>query len=271
MIKLFLICGAVFGGGYAWHRYQRRREQEAQDGWDDEAARRQQYDACMQGVWSEPRQLIADIVQQLHGPAKTAAETATGRLVSVSLTPQAQRNAWASAIYLANEGATEARDAAIRLALQNNVAPRCDWSRGHEEYAVDPRFRDVYESVGQILDLAELAGKYGSTAAVANKGALVATGWVHRNPAPSAEVRPGDFVEVMVDRFCDDPTDDSRYAEWAWVLIDSVGEVLHGTVTFAAPPGAQANALRNTESHGVGVGTPVAIPPRCVHRVIHGR
>lgn len=271
MIKVVLISGVVFGCGYAWHKWQRRRQQERDRYWESDSARRQDLDACMNGVWSEPRQLIADIVKELAGPAVPASETAAGRVLSVSLTPQAQRNAWASARYLANEGATEERDMAIRLALQNNVAPQCDWGRGVEAYAEDPRFRDVYESVGQILDLAELSGKYGAPQAVAEKGALLAPGWVHKNPAPSADVRAGDFVEVLVDRFSKDPTDDSRYAEWAWILVDSTDDDLRGTVTYSAPPGAQANALRNTESHGFASGTPIAVPRRCVHRVIHGR
>lgn len=267
--QVLVISGVVFCCGYGWHRYQRNQWERRNAAWRDSAETRQRLDACMDGVWSEPRPLIADIDGELVGPAKVAAKTQAGRVMEVSLTPQAQRNAWISASYLAHEGATEDRESAIRLILQNNVAPGCDWSGGYAPYGHDARFRDVYESVGLVLDLAELSMKYGSEA---SGGALVAPGWVHKNPAPSADVRAGDYVEVMVDRFSDDPRDDCRYAEWAWIRVDSSQrDAVTGTVTFDAPPGAQANPLRNGESHGFIAGAPITVPRRCIHRVIHGR
>ena len=270
--RVIIISSVVFACGYGWHRHSRNKERRRQQANQSDEQVRRQMEACMEGVWSEPRQLIADIQSSLSGPGEAAAQTAAGRVSEVSLTPQAQRNAWAAGVYLAAEGGTEDRDAAIRLMLQNNVAPLCDWLRGYEPYAHDPRFRDVYESTGAILDLAELSLKYGSRNPLSGNGALIAPGWVHKNPAPSADVRQGDYVEVMVDRFSGSPTDDCRYAEWAWVRVDSSEpESVTGTVTFEAPPGAEANPLRNAESHGFSSGVAVAVPRRCVHRVVHGR
>lgn len=270
--RVLIFSGVVFCCGYGWHRYQRRQWERRYHAEQNDEQRKRELDACMDGVWSEPRQLIADIRVGLSGPGEAAAETPAGRLVEVALTPQAQRNAWAAAQYLASEGATEDRDAAIRLILQNNVAPRCNWSAGYAPYVHDPRFRDVYESAGVVMDLAELSLKYGTATPIADKGALVAPGWVHKNPAPSAEARTGDYVEVLVSRYSQNPQDDDRYSEWAWVRVDSSDDdAVTGTVTFETPPGVQANPLRNTEGHGFGAGTPVTVPRRCIHRVVHGR
>ncbi len=273
MIRVvFIASGVVFACGYGYHRYQKHQWKKKYDARQDDEVLKRQLDACMDGVWSEPRQLIADIQVELAGPGEAAAQTPAGRMTEVTLTPQAQRNAWAAAKYLAAEGATEERDAAVRLMLQNNVAPRCDWSSGYTPYAYDPRFRDVYESAAAIMDLAELTLKYGERNPTSDNGALVSPGWVHRNPSPSAEAQSGDYVEVLVSRFSKNPKDEDRYSEWAWVRVDSTdGEHVTGTVTFDTPPGAQANPLRNTESHGFGAGTPAKVPRRCIHRVVHGR
>lgn len=270
--RVIIFSGVLFACGYGYHRYQKNRWRREHEAYMSDEQRRRQMEECMDGVWSEPRQLIPDITTDLSGPGEPAARTAAGRMLEVTLTPQAQRNAWAAATHLASEGTTENRDQAIRLMLQNSIAPGCDWSQGYVPYAHDPRFRDVYESAGAILDLAELSRKYGNKNPLADAGALIAPGWVHRTPAPSAEVNTGDYVEIMVDRFSTNPQDDSRYAEWAWVRVDSVdADEVNGVVTFEAPPGAQPNPLRNTESHGFAAGTPVSVPRRCIHRVVHGR
>lgn len=270
--KVIFFSGVLFCCGYGWHRYTRHQAAERRRRWDDSEARRKQLDESMEGIWSEPRQLIPDIQLELSGPAEAKATSTTGRLAETTLTPQAQRNAWEAAKYLSTEGMTEDRDGAVKRILSCSV-PGCDWSQGYTPYAQDSRFRDVWESAGLLLDLAELALKYGCRSSTAGNGAMVSPGWVHTNPAPTADLKAGDFVEVLVDKFSPSPEDDSRYAEWAWVRVDSVpsGRDITGTITHEAPPGAQANNLRNTESHGYGPGTPVSVPRRCVHRVIHGR
>jgi hypothetical protein len=270
--KVIFVSGVIFCCGYGWHRWTKYKSDERRRQWDDSDAKRRQLEQCMEGVWSEPRQLIPDIQHELSGPAEAAAVSSAGRVAEATLTPQAQRNAWQASKYLAAEGLTENRDGAIKTVLAA-TAPGCDWSRGYLPYAHYPRFRDVWESAGVILDLAELSLKYGKRSSTAGNGALVTPGWVHKNPAPTADLKPGDFVEVLVDKFSPSPEDDSRYAEWAWVRVDGagVGEDINGTITYEAPPGAQANSLRNTESHGFGPGTPILIQRRCIHRVIHGR
>jgi len=270
--RVIFVSGVIFCCGYGWHRYTRYKESERQRTWDTSEAARRQLDECMDGVWSEPRQLIADIQSELTGPAEAAATSIAGRIAEVSLTPQAQRNAWEAAKYLATEGLTEDRDGAVKRVLEA-TAGGCDWSQGYLPYASDPRFRDVWESAGTLLDLGELSLKYGRRGATEGNGALVTPGWVHKNPAPTADLRSGDFIEVLVDKFSPSPEDDSRYAEWAWVRVDNAlpGGDITGTVTHEAPPGAQANNLRNSESHGFGPGCPMAVPRHCVHRVVHGR
>jgi hypothetical protein len=268
--RIIVVSGVIFCCGFAWDRY-RRRARAPGDGVDPGAEARF-LEECLLGVWSEPRQLIADVQRDLAGPAQEAARHAD-RLVEVALTPQAQRNAWAAARHLATEGTTEDRAMSVRIILQHHVAPRCDWTGGYAPYQQDPRFRDVYESVALLLDLAELSLKYGDREPVQENGALVSPGWVHSNPAPSGDLRNGDFVEVLVDRYSSSPEDAGRYGEWAWVRLDSVSmeEAVVGVVTYDAPPGAAPNTLRNTESHGFGPGTPVTVPRRCIHRVVHGR
>lgn len=270
--KVIVISGVIFCCGYGWHRYSKYRNEERRREWDHGEAATAALEKCMDGVWSEPRQLIADIRRDLTGPAEAAALSSAGRIVEVSLTPQAQRNAWEAAKYLATEGLTEDRDDAVKRVLAA-TAPECDWSHGYLPYVSDARFRDVWESAGKLLDLGELALKYGNRSSTEGNGALVTPGWVHKNPAPAADLQAGDFVEILVDRFSPAPNDNSRYAEWAWIRVDGTCEAhdVTGTITYEAPPGAQANSLRNTESHGFGPGTAVRVPKCCIHRVVHGR
>lgn len=269
--RVLIFSGVVFSCGYAWHRYTKFRDEEQRRQYDTSEAQRQQLEECIAGVWSEPRQLIADIQSGLAGPGEAASQSTAGRVVEVSLTPQAQRNAWEAAKYLATEGLTEDRDAAVKRVLAV-TAPGCDWSQGYMPYAQDARFRDVWESAGTILDLAELSHKYAPRSATTGNGTLVNPGWIHHNPAPSADLQTGDYIEVMLDKFSPDPGDDSRYAEWAWVRIDqATADVVTGCITHEAPPGGQANSLRNTESHGFGPGSPLSVPRNSIHRVVHGR
>ena len=270
--KVIFFSGVIFCCGYGWHRWTKHKSEERRRQWDDSEAKRRQLEECLEGVWSEPRQLIADIQQELAGPAEAAAVSSAGRVVEATLTPQAQRNAWQASKYLATEGRTEDRDAAVKVVMAA-TAPGCDWSRGYLPYAQEPRFRDVWESAGTILDLAELSLKYGRRSSTAGNGAVVTPGWVHKSPAPTADLKPGDFCEILVDKFSPSPDDDSRYAEWAWLRVDGIveGDQINGTITYEAPPGGQSNSLRNTESHGFGPGVAVLVPRHCIHRVIHGR
>lgn len=268
--RVLFVSGVVFACGYGLHRYQRRKQWESERSAGDRERQARELEECMLGVWSEPRDLIADVRQGLHGPADQAAHAANGRMLEVSLTPTAQRDAWSIAKYLSKEGRTQDRESAIRTMLQQIVAPGCDWSNGWQPYRNDPRFRDVYESTGNLLDLAELALKYAPRSTTAGRGALVCPGWVHEKPAPTADVRPGDFVEVMVDEYSEDPEYDSRHAEWAWVRVESLpkdGENVAGHVSLEAPPADEPNILRNTTQHGFDEGTAVLVPRRCVFRV----
>ena len=271
--RILIVSGVVFCCGFAWDRRQRGRDRDRRRASETDESTRRALEECLKDVWSEPRQLIADVQRETVGPAESAARPMDGRIAEVSLTPQAQRDAWASAKHMASEGMTEDRQQALRMLLQHNVAPLCDWSNGYAPYQHDPRFRDVYESTALILDLAELSLKYGDATPTDGNGAVVAPGWIHCQPAPSGVVRTGDNVEFMVDRFSASPDDGSRYAEWAWIRVDAApgGAGVTGVVTYDAPPGAQANTLRNTESHGFGPGTPVTVPRRCIHRVVNGR
>jgi hypothetical protein len=270
--KVIVISGVVFCCGYGWHRYKKSQTEEERQQRDNSDAERRKLEECLEGIWSEPRQLIADIEQNLTGPAEAAAQSSAGRIVEVTLTPQSQRNAWEASKHLATEGRTQDRDQGIKYVLAA-TAPGCDWSRGYMPYASDARFRDVWESAGKILDLAELSLKYGNRSSTEGNGALVTPGWVHNNPAPTADLQSGDFVEVLVDRFSPSPEDEGRYVEWAWIRVDgaSSDSDVTGTISYEAPPGAQANTLRNTESHGYSPGSPVTVPRHCIHRVVHGR
>jgi hypothetical protein len=229
---------------------------------------------CIKGVWSEPRQLIADVLTEISGPGDTAAQTSAGRVVEVPLTPQAQRNAWSIATYLAREGRTENREAAIRTMMGQLVAPACDWSQGWLPYQNDRRFRDAYEASGTMLDLAELSMKYAPRTTTDGGGGLICPGWVHQTAAPTKGVRPGDYIEVMVDEFSTDPNDDGRHAEWAWVKVQSLSkdtDRLAGEITLEAPPGGESSVLQHTASHGFQPGSSVVVPRDCVYRVIQGK
>ena len=91
--RVIFVSGVIFCCGYGWHRYTRYKESERQRKWDTSEAARRQLDECMDGVWSEPRQLIADIQSELTGPAEAAATSIAGRMAEISLTPQTQKNA----------------------------------------------------------------------------------------------------------------------------------------------------------------------------------
>lgn len=271
--RVIIVSGVIFGCGYAMHRYTRRKQWESEEEARRAREQREALEECIKSVWSEPRALIADVEGELAGPAITAARTSAGRQAEVSLTPQAQRNAWSIAKYLASEGKTTNREVAIRTMMQQIVAPNCDWSQGWLPYRDDRRFRDVYEGAGLLLDFAELSGKYGARASTEGRGALVCPGWVHQAPAPTAGVRAGDFVEVMVDEYSDDPEDESRYAEWAWVRITSISpdkDMLAGVITLEAPPGAQSNVIANQERHGFAPGVSLVVSRSCVYRVVQG-
>lgn len=274
--RVIIVSGVIFGCGYAMHRYTRRKQWESEEEARRAREQRAALEECIKTVWSEPRALIADVQAELAGPASTAAHTSAGRQVEVPLTPQAQRNAWSIAKYLSSEGKTTNREVSIRMMMQEIVAPDCDWSQGWLPYRDDRRFRDVYEGAGLLLDLAELAGKYGVRVSTEGPGALVCPGWVHQAPAPTAGVRPGDFVEVMVDTHSVDPDDESRYAEWAWVRVTSISQekdlkdVLAGVITLEAPPGAQSNVIANQDRHGFAPGVSLVVPRSCVYRVVQG-
>lgn len=267
------VLGACGACGFAAHRWHRRRQAHARERADHEQARARRLEQCMAGVWSEARPLIADVTEDLSGPADTKAHSDNGRMVQVHLTPVSQRNAWTTAKFLAVEGQTRDRDFAARMILSLAVAPDCDWSYGWHPYAEDPRYRQVYESVALLLDLAELALKYAPRGATAGRGALLCTGWVHEPPAPSKDARPGDYVEVLIDEFSLDPEDASPYAEWAWVRVEKVGPTgeLVGSITHDAPSGKIPYVLQHSAQHGLSDQTPVTVPRRCVFQVVSGR
>jgi hypothetical protein len=238
------------------------------------AEQSRELEECIKGVWSEPRGLIADVQWEIDGPGSTAALTSAGRQVEVPLTPQAQRDAWSIATYLASEGRTEDRESSIRTMLQQLVAPGCNWANGWQPYQADRRFRDVYEAAGTLLDLAELSLKYAPRGATDGAGALICPGWVHQTAAPTKGARPGDYVEVMVDEFSADPDDDGRYVEWAWVKIQSISKdekQLAGEITLESPPGAQSAVLEHSGRHGFRPGSSLVVPRGCVYRVIQGK
>lgn len=268
-----LIVGGLLGTcGYAAHEWRRRREVQARDR-AAEQARARMLEECLDGVWSERRPLIADVTNDLEGPADTKAHSDNGRLVEVWLTPVAQRGAWAMARFLATEGQTQDREGAIQAILSLAVAPRCDWSQAWRLYE-DERFKAVYEGVTLLLDLAELSLKYAPRGTAAGRGAVLSPGWVHEQPVPTADVRPGDYIEVLLDEFSADPDDDSRHAEWAWVRVESIAkasDALVGSITHDAPPGKHPNLQRNTVQHGFGDGNQVSIPRRCIFCVVPGR
>jgi hypothetical protein len=275
LIGRIIVTSAVIGTcGYMLHRYQRRKWWEGVHSQQRTAEHARELEECISGVWSEPRPLIADVQEGLDGPGETAAHSTNGRMVELPLTPQAQRNAWSIGTYLASEGRTENRESAIRTMLRQVVAPGCNWDQGWQPYKEDRRFRDVYEAVGAMLDLAELSSKYAPRSSTEGPGAMICPGWVHESPAPTAAVRTGDYVEILVDVFSGDPDEDTRFTEWAWVRVESVpkdGDVIGGTVTIEAPPGGQANVLAHSERHGFAPGTRVVVPRRCVFRVIQGK
>lgn len=273
--RIFVVSGVLFGCGAFLHYRKRQQERARAQAEYDAQVRARAMEEAIAGVWSEPRPLIADIQHDLRGPGVTAATTpATGRELELPLTPQAQRNAWSAASHLALEGQTKDRDHSIRQILQGSVVPKVDWSSGYAPYRNDTRFRDVYDATGDILDLAELSHKYAPGATDDSSGALVCPGWVHERPAPSADIRANDFVEVLVSEYSPDPSDDMRNAEWAWVKVDSVprqGETVAGTITLDTPPGGVSNVLKHSSLHGFEAGTSIIVPRRCIFRVIKGR
>ena len=270
--RIIIVSGVIIACGYALDRYQRRAAYARAAGQRSAAERAQAMETCMAGTWSEARPLIADVTSELAGPGETAARSENGRTVELWLTPEAQRRAWTMAKYMAAEGQTEDPVASTRAILQRAVAPGCDWSDGWRSYQEDPRFRQVYESVQRLLEIAELSLKYAlSPGGSAGKGALICPGWVHGAPAPSADLRPGDFVEVLLDAFSPDPENDGRFVEWAWVEINSVpsggGDAVAGTITMNAPAGEPQHTLRYGKHHGYEIGSSIVVPRRCIFRL----
>lgn len=273
--RVVFVSGVLIGCGYAWHRHQRNKEAERLQREYEEAERARRLEECLLGIWSEPRPLIPDIETALSGPGQTAAVTVSGRMTELSLTPQAQRDAWSAATFAATEGRTKDRERTIRLILQESVAPGCDWSQGWLPYQADPRFRDVYEAVGKLLDLAELSLKYSprSDRDENPRGAMISPGWVHERPAPAVDIRPGDYVEVLLDQYSADPDAESKHADWAWVRVESAPsdhDSVAGTISLDAPPGAYPNVLRYSDQHGFQPGTRLVVPRGSVFDVIKG-
>lgn len=270
-IRIVVVSGVIIACGYCLDRYQRRGA--AQRATDERSAadRAKAMEACMAGVWSEARPLIADITSDLSGPGETAARTENGRMLELSLTPQAQRRAWAMAKYMAAEGQTSDPEGATSLMLQRAVAPECNWSEGWKPYEDDPRFQQVYESVRRLLQVADYSNKYAlPPAGTAGKGAFICPGWVHQAPAPTADLRPGDYVEVLLDAFSPEPEEVGRFTEWAWVQVTSVpasGDAVAGTITLNAPAGEPQHNVRFGKHHGYEVGSSVVVPRRCVFRL----
>jgi len=272
--RVLIFSGVLFGAGWYWHSNQRRKLWERMNSTRRSADDARQLEECISGVWSEPRALIADVQTEIAGPADTAAQTSAGRMVELPLTPQGQRDAWSVAKHLSREGRTEDREAAIRTMMQQLVAPGCNWSNGWQPYQEDRRFRDVYEASGKLLDLAELSLKYAPRGSTEGAGAMICPGWVHKTSAPTKGVRPGDYIEVMVDEYSVDPDDDGGYAEWAWVKVQSISKdetEIGGEITMEAPPGAQSYVLEHTGRHGFSPGTTVVVPRTCVFRAIQGK
>ncbi len=273
--RILFVSGVVFGCGYALHRRRRQQERAEAEAHARAQARARAMEEAIAGVWSEPRPLIADVERSLRGPGQTAATIpATGRRLEVPLTPQAQRDCWAAAEYLAMEGQTENREGTIRRILQGSVAPAVDWSDGFAPYRGDLRFRDVYEATGDLLDLAELSHKYGTGTEGKDKGGLVCPGWVHERGAPSADVRPNDYVEVLVSEYSPDPADDIAHAEWAWVKVAAVPKndnAVAGAITLEAPPGGQSHVLKHSSLHGFEPGQNLVVPRSCIFAVVKGR
>lgn len=270
--KIFFFSIGCFGVGYWLHQRSTRAEWEAARAEQEAAERAASLARALDGVWSDSRPLIADVQNDLAGPGPSAATTSSGRMVEVPLTPRAQRNVWTHATHAAREGLAKDRQATVREIL-SAVAPACDWSGGWEPYEADGRFRDVYEACERMLDVAECSLKY-APGASPDSPSLVCPGWVHERPAPCGDLRPGDWVEVMLDAYSVDPDDDSRNADWAWVRVDSVpptGSSVAGTVMLEAPPGEQPNVLAHSAAHKVNPGSQIVVPRGAIFRVVQGK
>lgn len=266
-----VISGCVGAVGYWLHQRTLREQYEQARAQHEAAERAQRLARSLDGVWSEPRAIISDVRSDVVGPGKTAAQTSAGRMVDLPLTPQAQRTVWSSAAHAAREGIAKDRDRTVRQILQGMV-PECDWTNGWEPYAEDDRFRDVYEACGRLLDVAECSFKYARSG---DGPALICPGWVHEKPAPTGDLHPGDWVEVMLDDYTVDPNDEGMSADWAWVRVESVAPgpdaPVAGTVSMDAPPGHQPNLIRNSAAHGVTPGSQIVVPRRAVFRVVQGK
>lgn len=272
MIGRFVIISACLSGVGLWlHRRTQRSEYERARAQHEAAARAERLARSLDGVWSEPRPVISDIRGEIVGPGKTAAQTNAGRMVDLPLTPQAQRTIWASAAHAAREGIAKDRDRTARQILQL-VAPECDWTQGWQPYGEDPRFRDVYEACQRLIDIAECSFKYARSG---DGPALICPGWVHEKPAPTGDLVAGDWVEVMLDDYTVDPSDEGTNADWAWVRIESAPpgaeSPVAGTVSMDAPPGQQPNLIRNSAAHGVQPGQHIVVPRRAIYRVVQGK
>jgi len=267
--RILFISAGVFGVGYAWHSYVRNRDASERATRDAETERRAQMDQCIGAIYSEPRPLIEDIKVDLQGPGVEAATATTGRLVEIPLTPQAQRDVWKFARFLSEQGTTKQAPQVTMTILEKLVAPDCDWSDGFVPYQDDPRFRQVWEAVSDIVNIAELSNKYYPIQGTS--GALVAPGWTYNRPAPAGDVRVGDYLEVMIDRESENVQDPGNFTEWAWVRVDKVGpDFFEGKVVNSAPPSEQPHPLTKSGSHGVTAGQKVLVPSRFIFNVVHG-
>jgi hypothetical protein len=272
MFKIIILGGVCFGVGYVLHEREKRSRWERAQADRDHAERAARIKSALDGVWSEPRPLIADLQSQIDGPGHMAATSdVTGRTLEVPLTPASQRAAWSAARHYALEGETADREATIARILQQSVVPSVEWNGGWQEIDHDRRFREVYECVGQILDIAECSCKYGPRHGEA-RGALVFPGWVHERPAPTADLRVGDFVEVMIDAYSDDPEDEGRTAEWAWVKVESIhddkSEAVAGRISMDPPTGQQPHVIAHTAKHGFRPADPIVVPRAAIFRVL---
>jgi hypothetical protein len=270
--RILIVSGVVIACGYAYDRYQRRAASQRDSDLLNTSEARKLLERLTDGVWSEPRPLIEDIQVELVGPGQTHAGTGSGRVMEVSLTPRAQFALWRFVTLAADEGLTENIDEATAMALVMAIDMKYDVALRTPALVTEPHIAAIVDSTRKLIELAELSRKYGvKPGAAASKGALICPGWVHERSAPTHDVRPGDHVELLVDRYSPEPGDDGQFMEWAWGLVTSANPAADSivvTVESGAPAGEAVHVLRFGEHHGYRPGASVTVPRRCVFRVI---
>lgn len=272
------IAVVIVGGGAAayWHYHQKREVEAARERLErirrqeklQEDKDLQRINECVSPVISEG-QMVSKALADAMGYARQFVDDQS----PIDLKPSYQNYVFEQALRLAINGNTEDLEKTVKNVIRNTL-PDCDWDKAPFPAPRDTDLDLLYRGVQTLVELAELEMRYGTWRTMPpdhmiRVSGVVCPGWVHRAPAPTATVKPDDYIEIVIAAESDDGTSDVEESVWARVTRvegDSIHAILRPDEIL--PGGAVSPSLRYSNAHGYQANDTLVIPRHCVFRLL---